>query len=57
MAGGAASRVEMLGLYDPQARQGSADRFSRVQGLGQRFRNPASLPNLTTPTVPKGTEL
>lgn len=57
MAGGAASRSETLGLYDPQARQGSADRFSRVQGLGQRFRNPASLPNLTTPTVPKGTEL
>jgi type IV secretion system protein VirB6 len=34
------SRAESLGLYDPEARRpvGSADRFSRVQGLGQRFR-------------------
>ena len=42
-AGGANSstRTEVLGLYDPQARGatgGGADRFSRVQGLGQRFR-------------------
>jgi type IV secretion system protein VirB6 len=56
VAGGAASRTESLGLYDPQARQGSADRFSRVQGLGQRFRNQATLPNLNTSTVPKGTD-
>jgi type IV secretion system protein VirB6 len=35
-----ATRAEVLGLYDPESRggQGSADRFSRVQGLGQRFR-------------------
>ncbi len=33
------SRSETLGLYDPQARNASDDRFSRVQGLGQRFRN------------------
>ncbi len=35
-----AARAEVLGLYDPESRggQGSADRFSRVQGLGQRFR-------------------
>ncbi len=32
------SRAEVLGLYDPQARGQSADRFARVQGLGQRFR-------------------
>jgi type IV secretion system protein VirB6 len=34
------NRAESLGLYDPEARRpaGSADRFSRVQGLGQRFR-------------------
>ena len=34
------TRAEVLGLYDPESRggQGSADRFSRVQGLGQRFR-------------------
>jgi type IV secretion system protein VirB6 len=56
VASGSASRAETLGLYDPQARQGSADRFSRVQGLGQRFRNPATLPNLNTSTVPRGTE-
>ena len=51
------SRSEALGLYDPQARQGSGDRFSRVQGLGQRFRNPPTMPNLTHSTVPKGTEI
>ena len=43
-----ATRAEVLGLYDPESRggQGSADRFSRVQGLGQRFRprTNASLP-------------
>ncbi len=37
-----AARAEVLGLYDPEARggtvTGSADRFKRVQGLGQRFR-------------------
>jgi type IV secretion system protein VirB6 len=57
VAGGASNRTEALGLYDPQARQSSGDRFSRVQGLGQRFRNPAVMPNLTTPAVPKGTDL
>ncbi len=40
--GSSSSRTEVLGLYDPQSRGGSpsasADRFSRVQGLGQRFR-------------------
>ncbi len=41
-----AARAEMLGLYDPEARGGqvSADRFSRVQGLGQRFRPRPSSP-------------
>ncbi len=40
---GAGSR-EALGLSEPQGRgaSGSADRFSRVQGLGQRFRPVAS---------------
>ncbi|MFT4077014.1 MAG: type IV secretion system protein [Asticcacaulis sp.] len=60
VTGGTASRTETLGLYDPQGRQGGADRFSRVQGLGQRFRNPSVMPNLTTPsprTGPKGTDL
>jgi type IV secretion system protein VirB6 len=56
MAGGSAGRTESLGLYDPQARQTSGDRFSRVQGLGQRFRNPPAIPNLNTPAVPKGTD-
>jgi type IV secretion system protein VirB6 len=52
MAGGAVSRTEALGLYDPQARQGSGDRFSRVQGLGQRFRlSPQSSPNPTASSV------
>ena len=37
-AGGGGSRAETLGLYDPQARAASGDRFNRVQGLGQRFR-------------------
>lgn len=46
-----AARAEMLGLYDPEARggQGSADRFSRVQGLGQRFR---SRPTSSLPAQP-----
>ena len=35
---GTAARSEVLGLYDPQTRAASGDRFSRVQGLGQRFR-------------------
>lgn len=41
------SRAENLGLYDPEARRtvGSGDRFSRVQGLGQRFR-PGGTPAL-----------
>ena len=55
VAGGVTSRSEALGLYDPQARQGSGDRFSRVQGLGQRFRNAPVMPSLQTPAVPKGT--
>ena len=43
------SRSEVLGLYDPQARApGGADRFSRVQGLGQRFRPAAKPPILQT---------
>ncbi len=51
---GGGSRNEPLGLYDPQARQTSGDRFSRVQGLGQRFRPaPGPLPTpAPTPTVP-----
>lgn len=36
------SRSEVLGLYDPQSRAASSDRFSRVQGLGQRFRSGTS---------------
>lgn len=39
---GGSARTDVLGLYDPQSRglspSASADRFSRVQGLGQRFR-------------------
>ena len=61
VAGGTVSRTEALGLYDPQGRQSSADRFSRVQGLGQRFRNAPTMatmqpssPNPVTPNVPKG---
>ncbi len=57
-SGGGGSRAEGLGLYDPQARQTSGDRFSRVQGLGQRFR-PSPPPQGTAlppapppPTVP-----
>ncbi len=44
---GGGNRAESLGLYDPEARRpaGSADRFSRVQGLGQRFR-PGGAPAL-----------
>lgn len=47
IAGTPGARTQVLGLYDPDTRkpQGSADRFSRVQGLGQRFRptaNPAA---------------
>jgi type IV secretion system protein VirB6 len=40
LTGTAGARTQALGLYDPDTRnpQGSADRFSRVQGLGQRFR-------------------
>lgn len=45
------SRSENLGLYDPQARAASPDRFSRVQGLGQRFRVPAS-PTGLAPAAP-----
>lgn len=46
-----AARAEMLGLYDPESRggQGSADRFNRVQGLGQRFR---PRPNSPLPAQP-----
>ncbi|ESQ84129.1 hypothetical protein AEAC466_10305 [Asticcacaulis sp. AC466] len=46
------NRSEALGLYDPQARQTSPDRFARVQGLGQRFRSQPVV-NMT-PTTPKG---
>lgn len=44
IASSSAARTQVLGLYDPDTRapQGSADRFSRVQGLGQRFRPAAS---------------
>lgn len=38
-AGASSQRTEGLGLYDPQSRAASGDRFSRVQGLGQRFRD------------------
>ncbi|WP_031237424.1 type IV secretion system protein [Asticcacaulis sp. AC460] len=51
--GGAASantRSEGLGLYDPQARSTSGDRFTRVQGLGQRFRDRTS-PTGTPPAA------
>lgn len=41
-SGGGGTRTEVLGLYDPQARTTSGDRFSRVQGLGQRFRGRTS---------------
>jgi type IV secretion system protein VirB6 len=50
-APGGATRTEVLGLYDPQSRSTSGDRFSRVQGLGQRFR-PGAKPNLV-PTTPR----
>lgn len=54
-SGASTSRSETLGLYDPEARagQGSADRFSRVQGLGQRFRAPPSVARqmASTPTA------
>ncbi|CAL4868388.1 hypothetical protein MMA231_02669 [Asticcacaulis sp. MM231] len=64
-ATGTVSRTETLGLYDQQGRQGSADRFSRVQGLGQQFRNAQTMPNMqpsgaapvtpnVPPNVPKG---
>ena len=47
---GSAARAEVLGLYDPQARGGQGgDRFSRVQGLGQRFRPGARPATLSTP--------
>jgi len=48
-SGGGGTRSEVLGLYDPQARQTSGDRFTRVQGLGQRFRNRTS--PLATPSA------
>lgn len=48
-----AARAETLGLYDPEARggQGSADRFSRVQGLGQRFRSRPTSPLPAQPPI------
>jgi len=46
---GGGTRAGVLGLYDPQARQTSGDRFTRVQGLGQRFRNRTS--PLATPSA------
>ncbi|MBW8881565.1 MAG: type IV secretion system protein [Asticcacaulis sp.] len=49
VGGSPATRVEALGLYDPQARTTSGDRFTRVQGLGQRFRGRTSA--LGTPTI------
>lgn len=49
---GGATRTEVLGLYDPQARTVSGDRFSRVQGLGQRFRPGAKPPILQASAVP-----
>lgn len=48
-SGGTSGRAETLGLYDPQARATSGDRFSRVQGLGQRFRGRTS--PLSTPSM------
>lgn len=55
VAAAPATRTEALGFYDPQTggRGGSADRFSRVQGLGQRFR-PQSSPaaGVTAPKPP-----
>ncbi len=50
-AGAPAARAEVLGLYDPQARGQSGDRFSRVQGLGQRFR-PGVKPTMTAALAP-----
>ncbi|WP_443750205.1 type IV secretion system protein [Asticcacaulis solisilvae] len=48
-----AARAETLGLYDPESRggQGSADRFSRVQGLGQRFRSRPTSPLPSQPAA------
>lgn len=48
---GAGTRTEVLGLYDPQTRGAAAgaDRFSRVQGLGQRFRPGANRPAAASP--------
>ena len=53
IAGTPGARTQVLGLYDPDTRnpQGSADRFSRVQGLGQRFR-PAANPAAAVKTPP-----
>ncbi len=56
---GAGARTEVLGLYDPQTRgaAGGGDRFSRVQGLGQRFRpgaaSPASQISVSQPPRPQ----
>ncbi len=61
LASAPAARAEVLGLYDPEARggaaAGSADRFKRVQGLGQRFR-PGSVtgPARQFATAAKGVE-
>jgi type IV secretion system protein VirB6 len=53
---GAGTRTEVLGLYDPQGRGvQSTDRFSRVQGLGQRFRPGATRPQAMSsiPATPR----
>ncbi len=54
-SGSGGSRSEVLGLYDPQARAGASasggDRFSRVQGLGQRFRPTRPIVPPVTPSV------
>ncbi|ESQ74119.1 type IV secretion system protein [Asticcacaulis sp. AC402] len=59
--GGTNSRTEALGLYDPQARSTSGDRFTRVQGLGQRFRDrtsPTGVPSAAqaAPKLPPATQ-
>ncbi|MGA9657895.1 MAG: type IV secretion system protein [Asticcacaulis sp.] len=53
---GASGRSDSIGLYDPQGRQISQDRFSRVQGLGQRFRAAPAAKNLPPPTAQKGAD-
>lgn len=53
-ASGSSTRTEALGLYDPARARSSEDRFSRVEGLGQRFRTPSQGANTAkTPPAPQ----